>query len=141
MNKLQKRAWIDLAGMTVCLVIASAGVGLMVYLNANGIVSLMAFLIGGSIVGLISCLHNIPIWVKFDEREKKIALKAFVFSSYTFILFYAFSSFIVFFIAGGKGHMPAYTLPVLFLVGLFLSQFVQSAAILIQFAREQADEQ
>jgi len=42
-------------------------------------------------------------------------------------------------IAGGKSLVPAYALPVLFVADLFLAQFIESAAILIQFAREQAD--
>ncbi len=141
MNKLQKRAWIELASVTVCVALSGAGVGLMVHLNAKGIVGLMTFLIAGLIVGLISCLHNIQIWSKLDERERKIALKAFVFSSYVFVIFFWCSSFIVFFLVGGKGLIAVYILPAFFLAALFLSQFIQSTVILIQFGREQADEQ
>ena len=141
MNRLQKRAWIDLAIVTACVALGGAGVGLAVHLNAKGIVGLMSFLISGSVVGLISGLRSITIQAKFDEREKKIALRAFIISSYVFVIFLGYASFAVFFIVGGKSSTPTYTLPVLFLIGLFLSQFVQSASILIQFTREQADEQ
>jgi uncharacterized membrane protein (DUF485 family) len=141
MNRLQRRAWIDLAIVTACVALGGAGVGLMVHLNAKGIVGLMSFLICGLIIGLISSLRSIAIQAKFDEREKKIALRAFIISSYFFVIFLGYASFTVFFIVGGKSSTPTYTLPVLFLIGLFLSQFVQSAAILIQFTREQADEQ
>ena len=141
MNKLQRRAWIDLAGMTACVALAGAGVGLMVHFNAKGIVTLMAFLIAGLITGLVSGIRNIATQAKLDEREKKIAVKAFVISSYVFVIFSWCASFNVFFIVGGKSRVPVYTLPAIFLAGLFLSQFIQSAAILIQFAREQADEQ
>ena len=141
MNRLQKMAWMNLIGTTVCIVVGGAGVGLMVHLNTKGMVGLMSFLISGLVAGLISYLRNITIWTKFDEREKKIALRAWVLSSYIFILFFWCATFTIFFIVGGKSSVPVYTLPVLFLVGLFLAQFIQSAVILIQFAREQADEQ
>ena len=140
MNRLQKRAWIDLAIVTACVALGGTGVGLAVHLNAKGVVGLMSGLISGLIFGLICGLRSIAIQAKFDEREKKIALRAFIISSYVFVIFLGYASFTVLFIVGAKSSTPTYTLPVLFLVGLFLSQFVQSASILIQFAREQADE-
>lgn len=141
MTRLQKRAWITLAGVTGCVALAGAGIGLMVHWNAKGIVNLMIFLMAGLIGGLVSCLRYMAIEAKFDEREKKIALRAFVISSYVFVIFIWCASFIVFFIVGSKNSVPVYILPVLFLAGLFLSRFIQSAAILIQSAREQTDEQ
>lgn len=141
MNLLQKIAWYHLASTTVAIITAGAGVGLAVYFNAKGIIPLMAFVIGALIVGLVSCLRSIAIQTKLDERERKIAIKAFIISSYTFVLFLCFTSFAIFFLSGARNYIPGYTLPVLLLIGIFVSQLVQSAVILIQFAREQADEQ
>jgi len=141
MTRLQKQAWLGLAVTAVCVVIAGTGVGLMVHFNTKGIVGLMTFLIGCLIIGLVSCLRSIKEQAKLDEREKKIVLKAFIISSYAFVLFICFASFIVFYIIGARGTVSVYILPVIFLVGLFISQFIQSAVILIQFAREQADGQ
>ncbi len=140
MNRLQKRAWIDLGGTTGCVVIASAGVGLAVHFNARGVIPLMSFVISGLIVGLVSGLRSIATEAKFDERERKIAVRAFVISSYTFVLFLCFAAFGIFFLSGARSYIPGYTLPVLLLIGIFVSQFIQCAVILIQFAREQADE-
>ena len=140
MNSLQKRAWINLGVMTIAVAVAGTGVGLAVQLNAKGVVPLMTFLVAGLLVGLFSGLRSIANESKLDERERKIAVRAFVFSSYTFVLFTCFASFGVFYIVGAKSSVPTYTLPVLLLGGLFLSQFVESAMILIQFAREQVDE-
>lgn len=140
MNRLEKRAWAEIGAVTLCVIIAGAGMGLMVYMNTKSIVGLTSFLISGLIVGLISYLRNIKSWSKFDEREKKIAQKARALSSCVFILFLYYASFTVFFIVGAKNSVPAYILPVLFLSGLFLAIFVQSAAILVQFARERDDE-
>ena len=141
MNKLQKRAWIDLVVTTVCVVIAGAGVGLAVHFNTRVVVPLMSFVISGLIVGLVSGLRSIAAQAKFDERERKIAVRAFVISSYTFVLFLCFAAFSIFFLSGARSYIPGYILPVLLLIGIFVSQLVQSAVILIQFAREQADEQ
>jgi len=140
MNRLEKRAWGNLGGVLLCVIIAGPGVAIMVYMNTNGIVGLASFLISGLIVGLISYRRNIKSWAKFDEREQKIAARANALSSCVFILFLYCASFVVFFVVGAKNPVPAYLLPVLFLSGLFLMVFVNSAAILFQFARERADE-
>jgi len=144
MNRLEKRAWAELGGVTLCVIIAGAGMGLMVYMNTNRIVGLASFLISGPIVGLIvgliSYLRNIKSWTKFDEREQKIVARARALSSGVFILFLCEASFAVFFIVGPKNPIPAYILPALFLSGLFLAVFVQSTAILVQFARERDDD-
>jgi len=141
MNRLQKRAWIGLAGVTLCCIITGAFFGRMVHTNVKGLVYIMISLVIGPPVGLIYYLYYIKVWTKFDEREKKIAQKASIVSSYAFAFFVLYAALIVFFTVGGKGSVPVYYLPALFLAGLFFAQFVQSAAILIQFALEQADEQ
>ena len=141
MNRLQKRAWIDLAGATVCVVLAGVGVGLAVQFNAKGVVPVMSFVITSLIVALVSCLRSITVQAGFDERERKIATKAFIISSYTFVFLLCFASFTIFFLSGARSYIPGYTLPVLLLIGIFVSQLTQSAVVLIQFTREQADEQ
>ena len=57
-----------------------------------------------------------------------------------FILFMFCVSFAAFYIVGAKNPVPAYFLPAMFLSGLFLMILVQSAVILIQFAKERYDE-
>ena len=61
MNRLQKRAWINLGVMIIVVVVGGTCVGLLVKLNAKavGVVSLMAFLVAGLIVGLFSVLRSI----------------------------------------------------------------------------------
>jgi len=141
MNRLQKRAWIELAGVTFCCILAGAFFGRLVHLNAKGLVYIMISLIVGPSAGLIYYISYMKIWAKFDEREKKIARKAYRLASYAFTLFVLYAALIVFFTVGGKGAVPVYYLPTLFFAAGFVAQFVQSAAILIQFALEQADEQ
>jgi uncharacterized membrane protein len=140
MNQLEKRAWGNLGGIMLCAIISGPGIWWMVRSNTQGPAVLASFLISGLIVGLISYRRNIKRLAKFDEREQKIAARAGALSSCVFILFLYCASFVVFFVVGAKNPVPAYILPALFLSGLFLMVLVQSAAILIQFAKERYDE-
>jgi hypothetical protein len=141
MNKLQKRAWYELAGVVAAVIIAAIGLAVLVRVNAKGIISLVAFTVGFLIAGLVSFIGNIKTYAKFDERERKIYNRAFALAAGAFIACTCLISFFVFFIAGGKSSIPVYVPPAIFLAGLFTAQFVQSTAILIQFAWEQADGQ
>ena len=140
MNKLQKREWLELAGADIAVLIAGAGIALMVHLNVKGIIHIIPFTFGFLIAGLLSFVYSIRLYAQFDEREKKIYNRAFGLAAGAFIFCTCFVSFFVFLIAGGKSHIPSYVPPLIFLAGLFLSQFVQSTAIIIQFAMEQSDE-
>lgn len=141
MSKLQKRAWYELAGVVAAVIIAAIGLTVLVHVNAKGILGLVIFTISFLIAGLFAFMDNIRIYAQFDEREKKIYNRAFALAAGTFVVCTCFISFCVFFIAGGKNLIPVYVPPAIFLFGLFTSQFVQSTAILIQLAWEQADEQ
>ena len=43
MNKLQKRAWYELAGVVGAVTIAAIGLTVLVHMNAKGIIGLVAF--------------------------------------------------------------------------------------------------
>ena len=120
--------------------LAGMFLGILVHTNAKGIDTFLIGLVAGLVVGLVVYVRSVAEEAKLDEREKAIARKSFTWACYTLTLFWACASFGIFFVVGGKSVIPAYTLPVVFLAGLFLAQFVESAAILIQFARETADE-
>jgi uncharacterized membrane-anchored protein len=140
MNRLEKRAWVNLGGVLLCVIIAGPGVAIMVHLNMQeGLSGLIPFLAVGLIAGLITYLRDMKISAQFDEREKKILQKAIWWSMSVFILFMFCVSFAVFYIVGAKNPVPAYFLPAMFLSGLFLMILVQSAVILIQFAKEHYD--
>lgn len=139
MNRLQKRAWVELAGGMICVIIAGTGVGAMVRNNAQGIVMIMTFLVSGGVTGLVVFIQAFRTFNKYDEREKYIYQRAYILSCAGFIGFLLCASFIIFFTVGGKGVVPVYTLPALFLGGLFFAQIVQSAIILIWCAMEETD--
>jgi hypothetical protein len=139
MNRLERRAWGNLGGVLLCVIIAGPGIWWMVRANTKGLVVLIPFLISGLIGGLISYLRNLKSWAELDEREQKIAAKALTLSRCIFILFLYCASFIVFFVVGANNPIPAYLLPTLFLSGILLASFIQSAVLLIQFAKEHYD--
>ena len=140
MNRLQKTAWIELASLTFCMAIAGVMLAGLVRSDAHGPAYLIVALVIGLPVGLFGYLRYHSEQKKLDEREKHIAQRAFVLSSYAFVAFIGCSACVLFFTVGGAGEVPVYTAPALFLAGVFVDQFVQSAVILIRFARELADE-
>ena len=74
MNRLQKKAWIELAIVTFCMAGAGAVLAVLVRLNASGGVGkLIISMAVGLTVGLFGYLHHISEQRKLDEREKQIA--------------------------------------------------------------------
>jgi len=140
MNKLQRNAWIELVSLTFCIAAAGVILGRFVRSNASGPVYLIIALLAGLPVGLFCYLQHQSELKKYDEREKQIARRAFVLASYAFVMFVGGSACILFFMVGGAGSVPVYALPAVFLGGVFVGQFIESATILIQFAREKTDE-
>jgi hypothetical protein len=141
MSKLQKRAWYELAGVIGAVIIAAIGLTTLVHVNVKGIIYLVIFTVSFLIAGLFAFIGNIRIYAEFDERERKIYNKAFALAAGAFVFCTCLISFYIFFLAGGKSSIPVYVPPAIFLAGLFTAQFVQSTAILIQLAWEQADGQ
>jgi len=141
MTKFQKRAWFELAGSVLAGAAGAIALAVLVHLNANGIFDIVIFSVIFLITGLVATIKSIRIFSGFDEREKKIYIRAFVIGSVAFAACSGLISFCVFFIVGGKNLIPVYVLPAMFLIGLCVAQFVQSTAILIQFALEQTNEQ
>ena len=139
-NRLEKMAWANIGGVILCVIIACPGILWMVGNNTKGLVVLIPFFITGLIGGFISYLRNMKRWVRFDEREQKIASKARMLSNCVFIIFLWCASFSIFFMVGANNPVPSYLLPTLFLSGILLMAFVQSAVILAQFARERHNE-
>jgi hypothetical protein len=140
MSKLQQRAWFELVGVVVAGAAGAIALAVLVRLNANGILDLVIFSIVFLITGLLAAVKGIRYFSGFDEREKKIYIRAFVIAAGAFVAFIGFISFCMFFIVGGKKLVPVYDLPAMFFISLCIAQFVQSTAILIQFALEQSDE-
>ena len=111
----------------------------MVYGNTKGIGYMIIFLVAGGTAGLLSFIHEMRVFNKYDEREKKICLQALILSDEIFVGFIVCCAFITLFSIGGKGSIPAWSITAMLLAGLFIRQLVQSAAILIRCAMEEND--
>jgi peptidoglycan/LPS O-acetylase OafA/YrhL len=142
MNKLQKSAWINLAVSTICLPIAIILMYVMARSNAKGIRYILIFFIGGSLTSLTLFLifRKKGPEAGFDEREKEIYKRAFIWSAYALAVFLACVCFVPFFALGGGSNVPVFYLPVIFCCTLFFAQFVHSATVLIQCQLEAEDE-
>ena len=140
MNILQKKAWINLAGAIGLVVTAGIFLEVLMYINAQAnILFLLLALPVGIVAGFACYIRSMSVENKLDEREKEISRKASYCAGITFALFLTFASFGIFFVTGSKNKVPVYLLPLLVLTGLFIAQLIESATILIWFAREQQD--
>lgn len=137
MNRLERKSWLELAGVAVCMAVTGVCVALLVHLDSKGLDTLLIGGAVGLIAGLVAYIRFASAEAKLDERERAILKKGFMWASRALIMFWGGSSFVVFFTVGGKGKIDVYWLPLLFIAGLFLAQFVQSAMVLIQCAKEE----
>ncbi len=143
MTTLQKSAWTNLVAIIVCVLISSLGFLTLTRTNAKGIelivIGFVAACAGGLGTYLVSRKRGFD--AHLDERERLIYRRSLQWSGLAVIGFLGCICIVPFFIVGGQGLLHAYYLPVIFLSTLFTAQFVHSAAILVQCAREADDGQ
>jgi hypothetical protein len=139
MSVLQKRAWSELVIMLVVIVVATGSLALMVRNDTKGVAYVLVSVVGAAVLGLVAYLQVVRTEAGLDEREKHILGRACMLAAASFVMAVGAVAFVAFFIVGGAGRVPVYLLPATFFGALFVAQFVQSAAILVQFTREQAD--
>ena len=141
MSKLQKAAWVNLIVVSVCVVVMAACFSILAAANAKGFDYVVICVLAGSPGGLVAFLRSRKKGFEagFDERERAINRRAFIWAAYVLTLFLALACIIPFFVLGGHARIPVYTLPALFVGALFITQFVHSAAILVMCALEDED--
>ncbi len=143
MNRLQKAAWLNLVIMAGCVLIVGVGFAVLTELNAKGIVYALIFFAGGSLVipAIFVLYRRWAVEARFDERERRIHGRAFIWSACITIILLAGICIVPFYVVGGQGLMHVYYLPVIFLTTLFAFQLAHTVVILIQCAIEGEDEQ
>ena len=116
MNKLQKSAWINLLGVTICVSISTLCHYSLACRNVKGISYIMIFLLGGCLTGLavFLILRKKGIEAGFDEREKAIHKRAFIWATSSLLVFLGCVCIIPFFTMGGGSDVPVFYLPVIF---------------------------
>lgn len=139
MTKLQKDAWVSLIVSTISLIIAIPLLYDMKRMDTQGLEFVIIAVVAGSLAALICIL----LWKKteagFDEREKLIKRKAYIWSTYVLTVYALLLCYIPFFVVGAAGVIPVYYLPVFLFVGLFVAQLTQSSIILVLCTLEDAD--
>jgi len=140
MSKLQKHAWVSLIGTSICVVISILLFYFLKCTNAQGLYPVVIMIVVGGLTGLPIFLFIKKVESKYDEREKAIEEKAYVWATYAMIGYAFFVGFAAFFVIGGNGVLPVFYVPVFLFVGLFIGQLVQSAIILTLCSMEEADE-
>ncbi|MBN2591584.1 MAG: hypothetical protein JXA96_17090 [Sedimentisphaerales bacterium] len=138
MNKLQKRAWINLGCMAGALLFTVIFLSFAVHVNMEVDVlgSTLSFLVGLT-AGVIVAIRILPKENLLDEREKLIAHTAFTYSSYVFIFFMVFTSQGIFFFSSARDKIPVYLPFLLSVSGLFISQLVSFSIVQIWCVKEQ----
>jgi len=143
MNKLRKAAWFNLGGMIVCMIFLAYCFIHLNSKNATGIIYVVITVFVPCIIApvLYYLFRKFSIESRFDEREKIINRKAFIFSAYGLVTFLGLICLIPYFILGAQNFIKVYYLPLILCSTLFFAQFVHSMAILILCAMEEDDEQ
>ena len=139
MNRLQKKAWSELATVAVMIFICIPCFLLLSARNAQGFDYLIICFVTGIPTGFYVYLKQYKKLREYDEREKSLLQHAFYYSTGVFIFYFLFVSFIAFFLIGGKGSIPVVFLPIMLVVGIFVAKCTESFIILMQCAKE-ADE-
>jgi len=140
MTKLQKDAWVNLIVSAVGVIVGIITLNILRRLKGAGLESVIIGIVAGGLASLICVLLWKSTEAGFDEREKMINRKAYIWSTYVLTLYAVLVCFIAFFTIGATGSIPVFYLPVFLLVGLFVAQLTQSSIILVLSAQEQADE-
>jgi RsiW-degrading membrane proteinase PrsW (M82 family) len=139
MTKLQKDAWVNLIGIIVCLVIALPCFYILKQRDTQGLDYVIISIIVGGPTFLICILYWKKTEAGFDEREKIIQRRAYIWSTYVMTIYALLLCLIPFFIVGGGGAIPVFYLPVSFVIGLFIGQLTQSSIILVLSQQEGPD--
>lgn len=141
MTKLQKSAWINLAGVTFIVIMLTACVFYLAHMNAQGIVYLVVCVVVPILLSpwLYIYHRRKSLESSFDEREAMIYRRAFIVSAFGLAVFLAYACILPFFLLGGQNVIKVYYLPLIFVGALFAAQFVHSAAILVMCALEDDD--
>lgn len=143
MSKLQKTAWFHLAVVIACVLIGGICFFALTRMNAKGVGTIVVVFVVACVSGLGTYLvrRKRGFEAHLDERERLIYKRALEWAFVATIALLAGICIVPFFILGGQSVIGVYYLPVIFLSTLFAAQFVHSAAILVQCAREDDDAQ
>ncbi|MCK4959378.1 MAG: hypothetical protein KAT00_08250 [Planctomycetes bacterium] len=140
MSKFEKHAWVELVAVGVMVLYLSLVLHSLAKKNVQGADFVVIMIVIGSVGAALWTAIERRIEAGYDEREKKILSKAFKWAAIAFFGYVLVMAWSAFFIIGGGGVIRVVHLPVFFFVGLFVSQLVQTAMMLILYNMSESDD-
>jgi MFS family permease len=142
-NRLKKKAWIDFCVVCVSAIVGPLCYGFMTYADIKGLQGATYFLGGLAAVGLgvgfliflNSGKQQKNTNLGFDEREFHLLHKAINISNITFICYTLLVVTTAFYIIGGRGTVPMWSIPLALFSGIFVAGTVQFL-FLMHYAKE-----
>ncbi len=141
MSRLQKIAWFNLAVIAVTAAIASTAIATEIHIRGYSTVGLY-FMAPLALLKITPFLFKKPQGqskVVCDERDNLIKTRAISFASTAFWWVFILSCFLLWLIVGPEKSIPSIALPLMAFGAALFIKAVCSAAILVQYGREQAD--
>lgn len=138
-NRLQKKAWKDLAIGIFSAIGGLIGIHLMVKTNARGIVFVIFAVLIGIWVAVGQLIQKKRILRGMDEREKFLYERAKMVSDSVFGGLSISAFFGLFFWVGAKGQVDISVILYMFFAVALVAHITQSLIILIQLKMEQSD--
>lgn len=143
MNRLKKKAWRDFWIICVMSLVALSSFGFLTLADIKGAKGAKYLTIALAYVGLSigfmffqnrrKCKkQNAP---EFDEREFYLIQRAINIGNNIFIIYVLLALVIAFYLVGGHGMVPMWSIPLVLFWGIFLCGTVQSL-ILMHYAKE-----
>ena len=140
-NRLKKKAWTDFGIVCVSLIVVPLVYGFMTYADIKGVQGAMYLLAGlvpvgvGFLIFLIAGKEQKFQSIEFDEREFQLIFRAINIGNNTLICYALLVVTSAFYIIGGRGRVPMWSIPVALCFGLFLAGTVQFL-VLMHHAKE-----
>ena len=142
-NRLKKKAWKDFRFVCAMMVVVPLMYGFMTYANIKGthgatylLISLGSLALGfGSLFFLNAGKSQKTHRPEFDEREFHLLHRAINIANNTFICYTLLVMTTAFFIIGGRGMVPMWSITLVLFSGFFLAGSVQFL-ILMYYAKE-----
>lgn len=139
MNRLQKRAKLELGMLILCCLICFVCFSFLVARNSKGLDYLLIILVVLAPITFLSFQEQRRFEKQLDEREFAMYRNASLWSVWAFVGFQLVFTFSVFFLIGGGGQAPVWYFPAMLMGSVLIAQATQSAILLFWCDKEQSN--
>ena len=143
MNRLKKKAVRDFWTGCVVTAVGLLAFGLLTWADIKGVRGakylLTSLFYAGLVIGWMFFQNRrkqkqqVP--AKFDEREFSLIIRAINIGNNIFIAYVLLVMIVAFYLIGGRGRVPMWTIPLALFLGLFLAGTIQFC-VLMHHAKE-----